>query len=103
MEASNTSALTAVREGPALEEWSKCQQVARDCGIPCVSLRDDGFDASLLQQLHSEVLATYKVIPIHQEGDLLTLAMADPLDVVDGVGVAAVLPADAESSESWPL
>ena len=82
MEASNTSALTAVREGPALEEWSKCQQVARDCGIPCVSLRDDGFDASLLQQLHSEVLATYKVIPIHQEGDLLTLAMADPLDVV---------------------
>ncbi|MBT9584631.1 Flp pilus assembly complex ATPase component TadA [bacterium] len=56
--------------------------MARDCGIACVSLRDEGFDASLLQQLHSEVLATYKVIPIHQEGDVITLAMADPLDVV---------------------
>jgi type IV pilus assembly protein PilB len=81
MEMTEVSGLTT-RPGAEGEEWEQCQQRARDCGIPCISLRDQELDSSLLQVLHPEVLATYHIFPVRQEGDEITLAMADPLDVV---------------------
>jgi type IV pilus assembly protein PilB len=50
-------------------------------GIPSVTLANLTIDAGVLQLIPPEVAKRYDVLPIRREGDTLTLAMADPVNV----------------------
>ena len=49
--------------------------------IPQVTLTPDMLDPELIRKIPQEVLVQCRMIPLSLEGDVLTLAMADPLDV----------------------
>ena len=50
-------------------------------GIPSVTLANLTIDASVVHLLPFEVAKRYDVLPVRREGDTLTLAMADPVNV----------------------
>jgi len=80
---SDTSQLTEV---PRLEldaaEWEQAQNLARQCGLACVSLSSLEIDPALIKRVPMEVLETYQMAPIAEADGVITLAMADPLDVM---------------------
>lgn len=63
-------------------EWLECQKLSQQYGLPACSLRDLEIDPALRQRIPLEVLQTYRMLPIAENDGQITLAMADPLDVV---------------------
>jgi hypothetical protein len=72
------SDVSQLTESPQSEkdaaEWAECQRLARQCGIPCVRLRDRVIDPELVKKLPIDVLDTYKMVPIKLEGYVITIA-----------------------------
>lgn len=82
-ERSDISQLTESPQSEAdMAEWAECQRLGKQCGLPCVRLRECPIDPELIKKLPVDVLETYKMVPIGLEGYVITIAMADPLDVV---------------------
>jgi type IV pilus assembly protein PilB len=67
---------------PADSEWTKCVDLARSRGLQAVRLTADQVDAKLIGSMPHEVLLNYLVLPLTIQDFELTLAMADPFDVV---------------------
>ncbi|MBT9584043.1 Flp pilus assembly complex ATPase component TadA [bacterium] len=63
-------------------EWEQCLELARSRGLSAVRLSAEMVDQELLKAMPHEVLLNYRVLPLSRQGFELTLAMADPLDVV---------------------
>ena len=82
LERSDNSQLTQIPLDSDSEEWAQCQLTARQIGVPCVSLRNLTVDPGMLKKISADLMRTYKMIPIAEDGDSMTLAMADPIDVV---------------------
>lgn len=64
------------------QEWQLCLERARQRGLEAVRLDAEKLDHELLQSMPRELLVNYRVLPLARQGFELTLAMADPLDVV---------------------
>lgn len=63
-------------------DWARCLELARSRGLRAIRLTADQIDAELLESMPREVLLNYLVLPLTLQSFELTLAMADPLDVV---------------------
>ena len=82
LERSDNSQLTEIPLASDGEEWTQCQLAAEKIGVPCVSLRELSISPNLLKKLTADNMRTYKMIPISEDENVVTLAMADPIDVV---------------------
>ena len=67
--------------------------LARQLGIPLVNMHQQGVDPAAAALLPETLARKYTVVPVSRNGSRLTLAMADPLDVValDDVSIATGL------------
>ncbi len=54
--------------------------LAANAGIPFIRLADVTFDANVTQSVSDDVAKRYRVIPVEDDGSMLTIALADPLD-----------------------
>lgn len=66
---------------PLPEEWQRCQELAQRCNLTATRLTPDMLDLELLHSFPSEVLHTYRILPLQRDGFRIRVAMADPLDV----------------------
>jgi len=89
---------TGERLGRALialgvREEQIAETLARQLGIPIVNLHQQGVDPAAAALLPEPLARKYTVVPVKRNGSRLTLAMADPLDVValDDVSIATGL------------
>ena len=80
------------------------ETLARQLGIPLVNMHQQGVDPAAAALLPETLARKYTVVPVKRNGSRLTLAMADPLDVValddvsiaTGLGVSPVITTVAE-------
>ena len=63
-------------------EWVNCVELARSRGLRAVRLTAELIDGKLIESMPHEVLLNYLVLPLARQDFELSLAMADPLDVV---------------------
>ncbi len=68
-----------VQEG-LLDEQSLLSFLAKHCRVPHLSLLDYLIDKSVLGLLPQEICLKYRLLPIDQLGNNLTVAMVNPLD-----------------------
>ncbi len=54
--------------------------LAANAGVPFVRLDDVSFDPSITETITDEVAKRYRVIPVLDDGETLTIAIADPLN-----------------------
>ena len=81
----NAPAMERDSPTPAAEpdpEWDHCLEVARSTGLEAIRLTPEDVRADLIGSMPLEVLINYKLLPLSRTGFEITLAMADPLDVV---------------------
>ena len=64
------------------QEWAKCLELARSRGLRAVRLTAELINSQLIESMPLEVLLNYLVLPLARQDFELSLAMADPLDVV---------------------
>ncbi len=67
---------------PSDPEWEMCLALAQENHLEAVRLTPEKLDHQLLDLFPLEVLHNYRILPLARHGFELTLAMADPLDVV---------------------
>ncbi len=89
---------TGERIGRALiavgvREEQIAETLARQLGIPLINIHQQGVDPAAAALLPETLARKYTVVPVKRNGSRLTLAMADPLDVValDDVSIATGL------------
>ena len=56
--------------------------VAREIGVPFVDLADYTVDKEVIKLIPKEIATKYTLIPLFKVGNSLTLAMADPSDII---------------------
>jgi type II secretory ATPase GspE/PulE/Tfp pilus assembly ATPase PilB-like protein len=56
------------------------QTLAANAGIPFVRLTELTFDPNITESVSEETALRYRVIPVHDDGLVLTVAISDPLD-----------------------
>lgn len=64
----------------SLTQEGVAEILAMNAGIPFIRLGDVVFDPGITQAISDEVANRYRVIPVQDDGHLLTVALADPLD-----------------------
>ncbi|MCX6866878.1 MAG: GspE/PulE family protein [Verrucomicrobia bacterium] len=64
----------------SLTQEEVARTLAANAGIPFVRLADLTFDPGITETISEEMAKRYRVIPVHDEGLSLTIAIADPLD-----------------------
>ncbi|MCE7869959.1 type II secretion system protein GspE [bacterium CPR1] len=64
------------------EQWADCQRLASETGLPCRHIAYEDLNSELMALLPMEVLRNYRILPLDRHEDKITLAMADPLDVM---------------------
>ena len=64
----------------SLTQEGVAQTLAMNAGIPFIRLADVVFDPGITESISDEVANRYRVIPVQDDGLLLTVALADPLD-----------------------
>ncbi len=63
-----------------LTQEGLAQTLAANAGIPFVRLGDLTFDPSITEAISDETAKRYRVLPVEDDGLVLTIAIADPLD-----------------------
>jgi len=56
--------------------------IGKEMGVPFVDLDESDVDPELARSIPEHLAQRYKVIPVSQEGNTLTIAMVDPLNVI---------------------
>jgi type IV pilus assembly protein PilB len=64
----------------SLTQQEIAQTLALNAGVPFIRLIDVSFDPSITESISDEVAKRYRVIPVRDDGLVLTIALADPLD-----------------------
>lgn len=65
-----------------LSEKELTQAIGKQMGVPFVDLESQPLETSVVQNIPEHLARRYKVIPVQLSGKKLTLAMADPLNVL---------------------
>ncbi|MCP4713610.1 MAG: Flp pilus assembly complex ATPase component [Deltaproteobacteria bacterium] len=87
-EALVTQRQTGVRTGEALigmglvSAVSICETIAQQTGVPYIDLDSYHIDKTLLKRIPENLLRDYKIMPLFEIGGTLTIATADPMNVV---------------------
>lgn len=81
---------------PPEDEVAKAQALAEKLGLPFDDLSNFRVDPELLRHIPVEVMLRYQFVPLHREGEVVVVAMADPSDVlmVDEVELALGSPVE---------
>ena len=64
----------------SLTQEDVAQTLAVNAGIPFIRLGDVAFDPGITEAISEDVAKRYRVIPVQDDGMVLTIAIADPLD-----------------------
>ena len=64
----------------SLSQEDVAKTLAVNAGIPFIRLSDVTFDPGITESISDEIAKRYRVIPVQDEGLVLTIALADPLD-----------------------
>jgi type II secretory ATPase GspE/PulE/Tfp pilus assembly ATPase PilB-like protein len=64
----------------ALSQDNVAKTLASNAGIPFIRLANVDFDPSITETISDEIAKRYRVIPVQDDGLILTVALADPLD-----------------------
>ena len=65
-----------------LGEDGALQRLSRKYQVPCINLQHFTIDPTIIRIIPAETARTHKVLPLSRSGATLTIAMADPSDVV---------------------
>ncbi|MFN3413227.1 MAG: pilus assembly protein PilB, partial [Thermoanaerobaculum sp.] len=81
---------------PPEDDVAKAQALAERLGLPFDDLSNFRVDPELLRHIPVDVMLRYQFVPLHREGEVVVVAMADPSDVlmVDEVELALGSPVD---------
>ena len=72
----------AARALGLVDETTVAQALAQQFGLPFIDLDSAKIDQTLFDSVPSDLLYRYHCVPVEQDGELLTLAIADPTDVL---------------------
>ena len=64
----------------ALTQDNVAKTLAANAGIPFIRLVDVAFDPGIMEAISDEIVRRYRVVPVQDDGLVLTVAIADPLD-----------------------
>ena len=64
----------------ALTQVDVAKTLATNAGMPFVKLSEVTFNPGITESISEEIAKRYRVIPVLDDGDALTIALADPLD-----------------------
>jgi type IV pilus assembly protein PilB len=64
----------------SLTQREIAETLATNAGVPFIRLEDVTFDPGITESISDEVAKRYRVIPVRDDGLVLTIALADPLD-----------------------
>ena len=64
----------------SLTQDNVAKTLAANAGIPFIRLSDVAFDPSITMSISEDIAKRYKIIPVQENGNSLTIAIADPLD-----------------------
>ncbi len=70
-----------IRQG-AVDNAKIATVIAKEIGVPFIDLADYTIDKEVLKLIPKEVASKYTLIPLFKVGSSLTVAMADPSDIV---------------------
>lgn len=81
--------------------------LSQDLGIPPIALSRFRIDPEILKLIPASLARKYQIIPVSRVGDILTVAMADPLNVfaidelgsVTGLGIGIIIASQKEVQE----
>lgn len=81
---------------PPEDDVAKAQALAERLGLPFDDLSNFRVDPELLRHIPVDVMLRYQFVPLHREGEVVVVAMADPSDVlmVDEVELALGSPVE---------
>ncbi len=81
---------------PPEDDVAKAQTLAERLGFPFDDLSNFRVDPELLRHIPVDVMLRYQFVPLHREGEVVVVAMADPSDVlmVDEVELALGSPVE---------
>ena len=80
----------------------KIISLSRELGIPLLNLSNYRIAPEVVKLIPEEVARTYKVIPVARFGDILTLAISDPFDIVTVDSVKAISKAEIQLVLGFP-
>lgn len=72
----------AARALGLVDETMVARALAQQFGLPFIDLDSAKIDQTLFDSVPSDLLYRYHCVPVEQNGELLTLAIADPTDVL---------------------
>jgi type IV pilus assembly protein PilB len=74
------SIIESLLSNTSLTQEGVAETLAMNAGIPFIRLGDVVFDPGITEAISDDVAKRYRVIPVQDDGHLLTVALADPLD-----------------------
>jgi type II secretory ATPase GspE/PulE/Tfp pilus assembly ATPase PilB-like protein len=74
------SIIESLLSNTSLTQEGVAETLAMNAGIPFIRLGDVVFDPGITESISDDVAKRYRVIPVQDDGLLLTVALADPLD-----------------------
>lgn len=84
-------------------EMDKIISFCKKLDIPPIDLRKYKVPPEVINLIHGEMVRTYNIIPIAKFGDVLTVAISDPFDIVAIDGVKAMSKSDIQLVLANPL
>jgi len=76
----NQTLIERLLESTSLTERGVAKTLAANAGIPFINLETANIDPAISAAIPEEVARKYSVVPVHDDGITLTLAISDPLD-----------------------
>lgn len=83
-------------------QMQKIISLSQELGIPLLNLSNYRIAPEVVKLIPEEVARTYKVIPVARFGDILTLAISDPFDIVTVDSVKAISKAEIQLVLGFP-
>ncbi len=84
-------------------EINKILSFSKELDIPLLNLSNYKITPEVIRTVPEQIARTYKIIPVAKFGDMLTLAISDPFDIVAVDSIKAVSKSDIQLVLSTPL
>jgi len=88
---------------PEEAEVNKILSFCKELDIPVLNLSNYKITPEVIRAVPEQIARTYKVIPVAKFGDMLTLAISDPFDIVAVDSIKAIAKSDIQLVLSTPL
>jgi len=80
------------------DDMERAREISRRLSLPLEDLSEYRMDPELFRQIPIEVMLRYQFVPMHRQGDVVVIAMADPSNVfaLDEVELALGSPVEVQ-------